>query len=195
MEVLALRHGQSEWNAEGRWQGQADPPLTSLGEQQAHFAAQQLLEGGEVFDTVASSDLQRARRTAEIIAEVVGDGVVALRTELRERSAGLWQGMTRLEIEARWPNAIAEQRWPEGWEEEESVISRAVPAVQEFARTSDRLLVIAHAGLIRALDRASNAPSVSTPGHLSGRWYRLEEGLLPGKEVSLSAQVNSYGTE
>ncbi|MED5540864.1 MAG: phosphoglycerate mutase family protein, partial [Actinomycetota bacterium] len=61
MEVLALRHGQSEWNAEGRWQGQADSPLTSLGEQQALFAAQQLLDSGELFDTIASSDLQRAR--------------------------------------------------------------------------------------------------------------------------------------
>ena len=194
VEVLALRHGQSEWNAEGRWQGQADPPLTSLGEQQALFAAQQLLDSGEFFDTIASSDLQRARRTAEIIAEIVGNGIVKLRTEFRERSAGPWQGLTRAEIEMRWPDAIAQKRWPDGYESDESVISRVVPAIYELATTSDCLLVIAHAGLIRALDRASNAPPTSVP-NLSGRWYRLEERLVPGNIVNFSAEATSHGIE
>ena len=60
MDVLILRHGQSEWNAQGKWQGQADPPLTELGEQQAASAAQQLLDIGESFDRIVSSDLKRA---------------------------------------------------------------------------------------------------------------------------------------
>ena len=194
MEVLALRHGQSEWNAEGRWQGQADPPLTSLGEQQALFAANQLLNSSEIFDTIASSDLQRAQRTAEIIAEVVGDGVVELRTEFRERKAGSWQGLTRSQIETLSPGAIEQQRWPEGYESDESVIGRVIPAIHELARTSDRLLIVAHAGLIRALDRASNALPASIP-NLSGRWYHLNKRLLSGKIVSFSTDATGRGIE
>ncbi len=194
MEILALRHGQSEWNAEGRWQGQADPPLTSLGEQQALLAANQLLNSGEFFDTIASSDLQRAQRTAEIIAEIVGDGVVELRTEFRERLAGSWQGLTRSEIETLSPGAIEHQQWPEGYESDESVIGRVMPAIHELAKTSERLLIVAHSGLIRALDRASNALPASIP-NLSGRRYQFNQGLLPGKIVHFSADVTGHGIE
>lgn len=194
MEILALRHGQSEWNAEGRWQGQADSPLTSLGEQQALLAANQLLSSGEIFDTIASSDLQRAQRTAEIIAEIVGDGVVELRTEFRERSAGSWQGLTRAEIETLSPGAIEQQRWPEGYESDESVISRVMPAIHELAKTSDRLLIVAHSGLIRALDRASKALPASIP-NLSGRRYHFNQRLLPGEIVHFSADVTGHGIE
>ena len=66
--LLVVRHGQSVWNAEGRWQGRADPPLTPLGEQQAADAA---LHVGPI-DEVWSSDLQRAHRTAEIVAAHLG---------------------------------------------------------------------------------------------------------------------------
>ena len=194
MEILALRHGQSEWNAEGRWQGQADSPLTSLGEQQALLAANQLLSSGEIFDTIASSDLQRAQRTAEIIAEIVGDGVVELWTAFRERSAGSWQGLTRSEIEMLSPGAIEHQRWPEGYESDESVIGRVIPAIHELAKTSDRLLIVAHSGLIRALDRASNALPASIP-NLSGRRYQFNQRLLPGEIVHFSADVTGHGIE
>ena len=112
MDLLILRHGQSEWNAQGKWQGQADPPLTKVGEKQAKAAAQKLLSVCKSFDKIASSDLRRARRTAEIIAQVNG-GDVSVHKEFRERHAGVWQGLTRSEIEASWPNAIADQRWPE----------------------------------------------------------------------------------
>ena len=194
MEILALRHGQSEWNAEGRWQGQADSPLTALGEQQALVAATQLLKSGEIFDTIASSDLQRAQRTAEIIAEIVGDGVVELRAEFRERAAGGWQGLTRSEIETLSPGAIEQQRWPEGYESDQSVIGRVIPAIRELAKTSDRLLIVAHSGLIRALDRASNALPASIP-NLSGRRYHFNKQLLPGEIVSFSTDSTGHGIE
>ena len=63
--LLVLRHGQSEWNAQGRWQGQADIALTPEGIQQAQQAALKLGS----FDLIATSSLQLALRTAEIIAE------------------------------------------------------------------------------------------------------------------------------
>ncbi|MBA2326593.1 MAG: histidine phosphatase family protein, partial [Actinobacteria bacterium] len=68
--LFLVRHGESTWNADGRWQGQADPPLSALGEEQACDAAARLAAGG--FSRVVASDLQRARRTAEILAEALG---------------------------------------------------------------------------------------------------------------------------
>ena len=67
-EFLLLRHGESTWNAEHRWQGQSDPPLTRRGEQQARDAVASLVELGP-FDAVVASNLQRARRTGELLAQ------------------------------------------------------------------------------------------------------------------------------
>ncbi|HEX8581069.1 MAG TPA: histidine phosphatase family protein, partial [Acidimicrobiales bacterium] len=79
--VLLVRHGQSVWNAEGRWQGQLDPPLSDVGAEQARAAAAHL--DGVV--AVATSDLDRARRTAEILAEALGVGPAIVEPGLRER--------------------------------------------------------------------------------------------------------------
>ena len=86
--VLLVRHGQSEWNADGRWQGQADPPLTDLGRHQALHAARNL----GVVDAIVASDLQRASETALIIAGELGVGPLVLEPDLRERDAGEWSG-------------------------------------------------------------------------------------------------------
>src|SRR4029078_7240591 len=84
--VLLARHGQSEWNAVGRWQGQADPPLSDLGRKQALVAADRI---GTV-DVIVSSDLERAVQTAFIISEALGVGPVITNELLRERDAGEW---------------------------------------------------------------------------------------------------------
>ena len=65
-KLLIVRHGQSEWNALGRWQGQADPPLTEVGENQAKKATNKL----GLFDSIVASPLQRAKNTASIISEI-----------------------------------------------------------------------------------------------------------------------------
>ena len=99
--VLLARHGQSTWNAEGRWQGQADPPLSELGREQAHLAAAHV---GAV-DLIASSPQQRALETATIISSTIGVGPVVVVEQLRERSAGPWSGLTRIDIDnqyCRW---------------------------------------------------------------------------------------------
>jgi probable phosphoglycerate mutase len=100
--VLIVRHGQSEWNALGRWQGQADPPLTELGLHQAAHAAQHV---GAV-DAVVASDLERSRLTAENIAELVGNGPVLVDAGFRERDAGEGQGLTKAEIGEQWPGYL-----------------------------------------------------------------------------------------
>lgn len=100
--VLLVRHGQSEWNADGRWQGQADPPLTDLGRHQAKHAARNL----GVVDAIVASDLQRASETALIIAGELGVGPLVLEPDLRERDAGEWSGLTRVEIDRAWPGYL-----------------------------------------------------------------------------------------
>jgi len=84
--LLALRHGESEWNALGRWQGQADPPLTETGLLQAVAAGEQL----GTFDAVWASTLQRAAHTAAIIAEAIGVGPVQLHPGLMEAANLEW---------------------------------------------------------------------------------------------------------
>ncbi|MDQ3896499.1 MAG: histidine phosphatase family protein [Actinomycetota bacterium] len=190
--VLLLRHGQSAWNAENRWQGQADPPLSELGEEQARDAAERLR--GEQFAALASSDLQRARRTADILAEVLGLHVV-LDPALREIDVGDWTGLTRAEIEAQWPGELAawsegRRESPLGGETRTHLVQRARSALIRLAagaEPGDRLLVVTHGALIRNLDRALGLPPDSL-GNLSGRWYEADGNgsLVPGETVSLA---------
>src|SRR5918996_2805211 len=116
--VLLVRHGQSEWNADGRWQGQADPPLSDHGRLQAREAARAV---GAV-DAIWASDLQRAAETAAIIADGVGVGPVTVDPDLRERDAGEFSGRTREEIEERFPGYLADGRRPPGWESDDHLL-------------------------------------------------------------------------
>jgi broad specificity phosphatase PhoE len=154
VELLLIRHGQSTWNAEGRWQGQADPPLSDLGRRQALAAAAAV---GSV-DGIIASDLARAADTAELIAESIGVGPVEVDARLRERHAGAWQGLARAEIDAGWPGAIDEGQRPEGWEPDDALIGRVVPALVDAAARAGEgsaLLVVAHSGIAYALEAAS----------------------------------------
>lgn len=190
--LLLVRHGQSTWNSEGRWQGQADPPLSALGEEQARDAAARLAGFG--FSRVVASDLQRARRTAEILAEAL-DLPVEVDPGLREIDVGDWTGLTRVEIEARWPGELAD--WSEGRSEStmggESrghLTDRARVALARAAAGAgpgDRLLLVSHGALIRNLDRALGLPPQSI-GNLVGRWYEADGNgsLAPGDVVSLA---------
>ena len=84
--LLLVRHGQSEWNAVGRWQGKADPELTDFGRQQAFHAAQRI---GSV-DVIVASPLVRAFETAQIISSQIGVGPIVIDPDLMERDAGEW---------------------------------------------------------------------------------------------------------
>lgn len=165
--VLLVRHGQSEWNADGRWQGQADPPLTDLGRAQALHAARAL---GAV-DLLVASDLQRAAETAAILAGELGIGPVAHDTDLREREAGEWSGLTRPEIDERWPGYLDDHRRPPGWEPDESLLARAVGALGRIqaAVPDGEVLVVTHGGLVYRLEAEMGAPFERLP-NLAGRW-------------------------
>ena len=170
--VLLIRHGQSTWNAARRWQGQADPPLTELGERQASEAARRL----GVFDLVVASDLERARRTAEVIADELGIGPVELDPQLRENHAGEWEGLTARQVEDDWPGYLDTHRRPPGFEPAEDVAARAIASLLTIARrvAGGEILAVSHGGVIRVLRRLLGAQDRQIP-NLSGCWFTVHE--------------------
>lgn len=150
--ILVARHGQSEWNAAGRWQGQADPPLSDLGRTQARLAAERV---GTV-DVIVASDLQRALETAAIIATALGVGPVIVDEGLRERDAGEWSGLTRAEIDRDWPGYLDDRRKPPGFEPDDAFRSRTRAALDRLheAYAGADLLVVSHGGVIYGLEES-----------------------------------------
>lgn len=182
-EMLLVRHGQSEWNAIGRWQGQADPPLSELGRRQAYVAAASI---GPV-DGIISSDLGRAFVTAAIIAEQLGVGPVTTDERLRERDAGEWTGLVRSEIERGWPGYLENSQRPPGFERTKAMVARVVDAVDSIgaAHRGASLVVVTHGGVIRALVKSQGL--VDEPvGHLGGVKLRVTpEGWVMSERVEL----------
>lgn len=178
LRLLLTRHGESEWNALGRWQGQADPPLSDHGRRQAGLAAERL---GAV-DAVVASDLDRAQHTAMIISELLGVGPVLTESALRERDAGEWSGLTRDEVERDWPGYLDERRRPPGFEPDEAFRERILAGlgrVREQVGGGD-VLVITHAGVIYDVENHLGAGFDRMP-NLGSRWVtdhgdRLELG-------------------
>jgi probable phosphoglycerate mutase len=176
--LLLVRHGESEWNAIGRWQGWADPPLSELGTRQAAVGARSV---GAV-DAVVSSDLQRAAVTAEILAAELGIGPVVVDAALRERDAGPWTGLTRAEIEREWPGWLVEGKRPDGYEEDESVLDRVVPALLTLENAGEVVLVVTHGGVIGAVERSLGEPHTRTP-NLGGRVIEIIDGRMRPAET------------
>lgn len=200
--LLLVRHGQSEWNAVGRWQGQADPPLSDLGRQQARAAAKAI----EGVDAVFTSDLTRAAETARIIAEDIGVGPVIPDPGLRERDAGEWSGLTRDEIHERYPGYLpddrhrtfapgseAELRRPPGWEPDAEVLARVLEAIHRVHLVvgDGDGLVVTHGGVIYVLEGHLGDPFARLANG-AGRWVEVDGHRLElGERVLL---VNDDGT-
>jgi len=146
-ELLLVRHAETEWNREGRWQGHADPPLNEAGRAQAQALAEVLT--GEEVDAIYTSDLRRAAETAEILAGALGRPVTP-DPGLREIDVGSWSGLTRAEVAERYP----------GWEthdgeSREELEARVVAAVRRIAQRhpNGRVVIVTHGGSIRSLQR------------------------------------------
>ena len=152
--IVLARHGETGWNRDGRFQGQADPPLNDRGRAQAAELADRL--NGQRFAALYSSPLRRARETAEILALRLGLSAAHIE-DLQEIDVGSWSGSTRDEIASRFPAAY--QRWLEfaaGWDDGETyddLTRRVLAAVLGLARRhpGERILVVTHGGPIRAL--------------------------------------------
>jgi broad specificity phosphatase PhoE len=154
--LLLVRHGQSEWNALGRWQGSADPELTELGRLQALHAANRI---GAV-DVIIASPLSRALVTAQIISAQIGVAPVIVEADLAERDAGEWEGLTRAEIEVEWPGYLGHDKWPPGYETHDRLMDRTRDALDriESDYRGAEVLVLTHGGVIGALERDSGLP-------------------------------------
>jgi len=156
--LLLARHGETDWNRARRWQGHADRPLTDRGRAQAAALGDRLAD--IALDAVYSSDLRRARETAEAGALPHGLDVIEL-PELREVDVGSWEGLTRDEAESRFPDGF--RRWlagGTGWEDGETYaeMSRRVLAVVERIASDHeggRILIVSHGGPIRAIHGAA----------------------------------------
>jgi glucosyl-3-phosphoglycerate phosphatase len=148
VRLVLWRHGQTQWNADGRFQGQSDIPLDTVGKRQAERAARLL--AGLRPDAIVSSDLGRAMATAAPLARLTGLSVTSDK-DLRERYGGLWEGLTDTEIRARWPAEYA--AWtPPGGETSVTVADRAGGALERIAggmAPGTLVVVVSHGAAIR----------------------------------------------
>ena len=156
--IVFLRHGETDWNAEGRLQGQQDVPLNNRGRGQARRNGEVLrrqVPGVGGLDFV-SSPLGRARETMEIARRALGLDPHAYRTDdrLREVTFGRWEGFTTEEIRAREPGELAAReadKWgvsPPGGESYEGLAGRVRPWLRELTEPT---VVVAHGGVGRVL--------------------------------------------
>jgi len=185
--ILLVRHGESTWNAAARWQGQADPPLTETGQRQAALAAEAI---GAV-DAIVASPLQRAHHTAVILSEFIGIGPVHLEQRLMERHAGEWTGLTVAEIDERYPDARRTGTNPPGFETDEALLERVLPALAELGEvfSGGSLVAVTHGGVIVALTRHLAGDNTRIP-NLGARWIDVsaDGGIRLGERVPLLAE-------
>lgn len=158
LRLLCIRHAQSTWNALGRWQGQADPPLSVQGRDEAAALATRLRDEGWSLSGLVTSDLLRAQQTAASIADALGLAVDVW-PALREADIGAWSGRSTEEIRASWPEAYARFRAGDrslpvgGGESREAVRARAAAAVRalEAQYAGGTVALVTHLGWLRAL--------------------------------------------
>ena len=185
---MLVRHGETDWNRDNRFQGHADPPLNEAGRAQARELAETL--GTRDFAALHASPLRRATETAEILGGSLGLEPVA-DDALKEVDVGSWSGLTRSDVEARYPDGFA--RWLEyghGWDDGETyeeLGARVVSGLLAIAALHDReeVLAVTHGGPIRsALAAAEGIPfeearrSIHVIGNCAVVPVRIENGRL-----------------
>ena len=183
--VYVARHGETDWNAAGRWQGHTDVPLNDRGRAQAKAMAA-LLRGARLAGVVAS-DLSRAHETASIVATELGIPLVYGDRDLRERGFGVFEGRTRAECELQhaeaWRAWLDHRKPPEGGEAIEALTARVVAAVgraaERVARDGEPALVVTHGGALRSVVASvtGELPPLVENGAV---WVLAWEGRLVG---------------
>ena len=179
--VLLLRHGRTMWNAQHRFQGQADPPLDDLGRAQAYEVA--ALVAALNPDLILSSDAKRAMQTAAPLGAITGLPVTP-EPRFRERSLGHWEGLTRDEVAERYPDEFDD--WMHGrdvsrrgGESREQVAERALSAFDEIADDSQLAVIVTHSATAMAmcavlLGLSQHAPVLSALANC--HWSELRHG-------------------
>ena len=166
--IIAIRHGQTAWNAETRMQGQLDTALDSRGRWQAQQLAQALAH--EPIDAIVASDLSRAMQTAKPLADATG---LRVRPErgLRERCFGVFEGFTYADIARHWPDDTA--RWrardpafaPARGESLSGFYGRCIAVAERLAgEHSGRVIAwVTHGGVLDCLYRAATRMALDAP--------------------------------
>lgn len=166
--LIAIRHGETEWNSQGRFQGHLNSALNEEGLAQAVALGERL--AGEHFDLLLSSDLGRALQTASAIAMRTGHEVL-VEPRLRERRMGIFQGLTPAEVKARYPDEYARFRTgdpdyviPEG-ESMRQLFERSVACFTELAarHAGLTLATVTHGGVLAMLYRHARAMPLEAP--------------------------------
>lgn len=190
--MIVVRHGESEWNVLGKWQGRADTLLTDAGRSQARRAATSLLSSGIALDYIVASTLSRARETAEIIASTLNMPAPIVDERLIETDVGPWEGLREHEIEAGWPNHLRDRRTPPEFEPPHVVFERASAALVEYSRAGQRVLIVSHSGVIRTVRRLMNVHDRRLR-NLEGCYFHVDDrgSLVAGNFIALSGDSRS----
>lgn len=171
--ILLIRHGETAWNAVRRLQGHIDIPLNAEGERQAGALAQAL--AAESVDVIVSSDLQRARQTAQAVADQYDGAQVQTDANLRERCYGVFEGMLYTEVEQQYPADFAlwqardiDAVMPPGERVAESFrqfYGRAISAIREWAERhpGKTIAVVAHGGVLECAYREAVGMQLDSP--------------------------------
>jgi broad specificity phosphatase PhoE len=190
--ALVVRHAESTWNVAGLWQGWADPPLSSRGRRDAELATDGFRGPG--WQAVHTSDLARARATADILAAGLGFASATADSRLRERDIGAWSGLRSEQIETRWPGALA--AWRDGrlaaapnGETVGQVLARMREAL-DILRQVELALVVSHSSALHALEGALGLTG-DPAAHLSGRWIHADRGVLSAGEPFAAAGLTA----
>jgi probable phosphoglycerate mutase len=181
--LYVARHGETDWNAQLRWQGHTDVPLNETGRAQARALARSLRSSG--VGGVVASDLSRAHETARIVAAELGLAVAYVDPGLRERAFGVFEGLTRAQCEAlhaeAWGAWLESKRPPSGGEAHEALTARVVTAVcrvaERVATEEAPALVVTHGAALRALVTATTG-EVPPPVKNGAVWRVVWEGRI-----------------
>jgi len=185
-QLILIRHGETLWNTERRMQGQLDSPLTTRGLWQAEQLGARLQ--AMLFTALYSSDLPRAQQTAQCIAVTTGHAIVT-DERLRERHFGVFEGLTRAEMEARDPEVYAQfmSRNPDyavpGGESPAAFYARSRAVLEELAarHAGATIAVVTHGLVLDCAYRAASGLALQAPRpvplvNASLNWFECEDG-------------------
>jgi len=179
--LLIVRHGESTWNAEHRWAGQADPPLSQRGRDQADALGTAIVGAG--ISGIVASDQIRARETAGLVASHLGIDEIIEEPRIRERHCGVWSGLSHEQIETEFPGML--DRWRRGervdfvggepYDAFAERVMAGMAAIHSERADTDRILVVAHAGVLRVVAQHLGIALASSP-NTAGLWLHLVDG-------------------
>lgn len=198
VRVLLVRHGETIWNQENRWQGQADTPLSQTGYDQAWQLARRFQHEEQPVQAIYTSDLSRARDTAAILGQVLGVTLIEA-TAWREMDIGSWSGLTTAEVASRHAEEWARLRQGEdlprgGGETFAQFQGRLLQSSQRFVRDhrGEQIIVVTHGGAVRAFLLHCHGLNMNQFGQIEkiGNTGVSEVSLFPSGEAKIHT-INS----